>query len=211
MKLGLNLKPNKKMAGITAEIIRIDPKFTSIIQSTPLCDIGISKNKDTHFKTLVQSIISQQLATKAAETINNRVSKILNEKFEPTLFLELSPTKLKEAGVSGAKIRAISELSLAASSGQIELDSFDQLSNQEITQQLTKVWGIGRWTSEMFLIFHLSRLDVWPVGDLAVRRGWRKIHNMRREISAEDLDKKGSKFAGFQSVVAWYCWRAVDN
>ena len=211
MKLGYNSRANKKMKVIIEEIIRIDPKFRKIIESTKLCDIGFKKNNDPHFKTLVQSIISQQLATKAAETINQRVAAIIDEKYSAEVFLKLSSNELKSTGVSGAKAKAITELSLASIEKRIDFDNFNKLSNEAITEQLTKVWGIGRWTSEMFLIFHLSRLDVWPVGDLAVRRGWMKIHNSKVEITPEKLDLKGSKFQGFQSVVAWYCWRAVDN
>jgi DNA-3-methyladenine glycosylase II len=136
---------------------------------------------------------------------------MINDKFEPEIFLNFSTKELKSTGVSGAKARAITELSLASLNKSIDYEKFDRLSNNEITQQLTRVWGIGQWTSEMFLIFQLSRLDVWPVGDLAVRRGWMKIHNSKTEISPEKLALKGNRFAGFQSVVAWYCWRAVDN
>ena len=84
------------------------------------------------------------------------------------------------------------------------------MSNQEIDNILTQVWGIGRWTVEMFLIFHLGRLDLWPVGDLAVRRGWEKIHQLPEKINEKELDYLGEKFSPYQSVVAWYCWRAVD-
>ena len=211
MKLGSNLRAEKNMKAITEEIIKIDPKFWKIIESSKLCDIGLIKNKDPHFKTLVQAIISQQLATKAAETINQRVVAMINDKFEPEIFLNFSTKELKSTGVSGAKARAITELSLASLNKSIDYEKFDRLSNNEITQQLTRVWGIGQWTSEMFLIFQLLRLDVWPVGDLAVRRGWMKIHNSKTEISPEKLALKGNRFAGFQSVVALYCWRAVDN
>jgi DNA-3-methyladenine glycosylase II len=211
MKLGSNLRAEKNMKAITEEIIKIDPKFWKIIKSSKLCDIGLIKNNDPHFKTLVQAIISQQLATKAAETINQRVAAMINDEFEPEIFLNFSAKEFKSTGVSGAKARAITELSLASLDRSIDYEKFDQLSNHEITQQLTRVWGIGQWTSEMFLIFQLSRLDVWPVGDLAVRRGWTKIHNSKTEISPEKLAIKGNRFAGFQSVVAWYCWRAVDN
>jgi DNA-3-methyladenine glycosylase II len=93
----------------------------------------------------------------------------------------------------------------------VSFDKYKKMPNHLITEELTKIWGIGRWTSEMFLIFHLGRLDVWPTGDLGVRRGWEKIHKLKNEIDPIKLDKKGVEFAGFQSVVAWYCWRAVDN
>jgi DNA-3-methyladenine glycosylase II len=211
MKLGLLSPAHKQMRAITEEIIRIDPKFREIITSSKLCDIGLKKNKDPYFKTLVQSIISQQLATKASQTISSRLESIIDSKFEPEVFLNLSRSDLKNIGISGAKARAITELSLATVEKRIDFNSFAQLPNEAINEQLMQIWGIGRWTCEMFLIFHLSRLNVWPVGDLAVRRGWMKIHDMRSEITPEKLKVKGVKFAGFQSVVAWYCWQSIDK
>jgi DNA-3-methyladenine glycosylase II len=109
------------------------------------------------------------------------------------------------------KSRAILELADAALSGQINFQTLSRRSNGEISKELTQITGIGRWTAEMFLIFHLGRLDVWPVGDLAVRKGWQIIHGKKDDIEAKKLDLHGEKFDGFQSVVAWYCWRATDK
>ncbi len=211
MKLGINPITANKMRVITNKIIQIDPKFKGVIENSQLCDLGMYRVKNSHFKTLVQSIVSQQLATKAASKINERVCNLVNDKFKPEVILSLSPDKLRAAGISNAKVKAITELSIAALEDRVSFDNYKKMPNHLITEELTKIWGIGRWTSEMFLIFHLGRLDVWPVGDLGVRRGWEKIHKLRNEIDPIKLDKKGIEFEGFQSVVAWYCWRAVDN
>ena len=88
---------------------------------------------------------------------------------------------------------------------------FHSNSNEEISAELTALWGIGRWTVEMFLMFHLGRLDLWPVGDLAMRRGWEKLHALDYEIEPKKLDLIGEKFSGRQSIVAWYCWRATEG
>jgi len=211
MNLEVNLKSTRKMQAIARKIIEVDPKFQKVIDNSPLCDIGSKKIKSSHFKTLVQSIISQQLATKAAETITLRVSDLIQDEYRPEVFLKFSTKELRNVGISSAKARAITELSIASIEKRVSFDKIHLLPNSVITKELTKIWGIGRWTTEMFLIFHLGRLDVWPVGDLAVRRGWMKIHNLKAEIDPSVLDKKGLKFSGFQSVVAWYCWRAVEN
>ena len=205
------MKTGRKMQDITRRIIEVDPKFQGVIESSPLCDIGSKKIKNSHFKTLVQSIISQQLATKAAETITQRVTDLIEDKYSPEVFLKFSTEELRSVGISSAKARAITELSIASIEKRVSFENIHLLSNSVITHELTKIWGIGRWTTEMFLIFHLGRLDVWPVSDLGVRRGWERIHKLKAEIDPSVLDKKGLKFAGFQSVVAWYCWRAVDN
>ena len=211
MKLGINPITTNKMRLITNKIIQVDPKFKGVIENSHLCDIGMNRVKNSHFKTLVQSIISQQLATKAALKINERVCDLVSNKFKPEVILSLTPDELRSAGISNAKVKAITELSIASLENRVSFDKYEKMPNHLITDELTKIWGIGRWTSEMFLIFHLGRLDVWPVGDLGVRRGWEKIHKLRNEIDPIKLDKKGIEFEGFQSVVAWYCWRAVDN
>jgi len=200
-----------EMRAITRKITRIDPAFAPIIKKSPLCNIAIKKYKRSHFETLVNSILSQQLATKAADTIIKRVSELVNGSMEPNTILQISDTHFRAAGVSGAKTRTIKELALAINEKRVNFHKYPKFSNSEISVELTQIWGIGRWTSEMFLMFHLGRLDVWPVGDLAMRRGWENLHRMRTEIDPKKLDKIGSKFEGFQSVVAWYCWRATEG
>jgi DNA-3-methyladenine glycosylase II len=120
----------------------------------------------------------------------------------------LSAKKLQSVGLTGAKVRTISELTEASLSGEINFRKFPHLSDEEIVQELLPLYGIGRWTVEMFLIFHLGRLDVWPVDDLAVRRGWDNLHGNSEPIKPKVLNTLGEPFAGMRSVVAWYCWRA---
>jgi DNA-3-methyladenine glycosylase II len=200
-----------EMRAIVRKIARIDPAFAPIIKDSPLCTIGLKKYSRSHFETLINSIISQQLAVKAADTIIKRVNDLVDGRPKPETISKLSATKLREVGVSGAKARSMHELSNAIIDGDLNFHRFPKLSNQEISDELTKIWGIGRWTSEMFLMFHLGRLNVWPVGDLGMRRGWEKLHRMRTEINPKKLDVMGNKFEGFQSVVAWYCWRVTDS
>ena len=191
-------------------IVKIDPKFKEIIASSPLCTINRKRPKKTHYETLVESIISQQLSVKAADTIYARLEeRVLH--IAPENISQLAITDLRSLGVSGAKVRAIQDLTVATLSGAIEFKKFGKLSNEKISEELTAIWGIGRWTVEMFLMFHLGRLDLWPVGDLAMRRGWEKIHRLKTQIDPKKLDPIGDKFQGMQSIVAWYCWRATEG
>jgi len=192
-------------------IAKIDPAFAPIIKASPLCTINQKRPSQGHYETLVTSIISQQLAVKAADTIRDRVRTLAGGSLKPEALVNLSAADLRTAGVSGAKARAIDELTQATLSGAVEFKKFSKLSNEEISAELTALWGIGRWTVEMFLMFHLGRLDLWPVGDLAMRRGWEKIHKLDHEIAPKALDLVGDKFAGRQSIVAWYCWRATEG
>lgn len=204
------LTSESEMKKIVAKIAAIDKKFIPVLENSPLCTIGRKRNSQTHYQVLVSSILSQQLAVKAAETIEGRVVNLAGGTISPESMIKLSPAQLRTVGVSGAKSKAIAGLTDAALSGEINFKSLGRLSNQEITEQLTKLWGVGRWTVEMFLIFHMGRLDIWPVGDLGVRRGWELIHRLKEEIEPKKLDPMGNKFKGMQSVVAWYCWRAKD-
>jgi DNA-3-methyladenine glycosylase II len=192
-------------------IVKIDPAFGPIVKASPLCSINIKRPGRGHYETLVTSIISQQLAVKAADTIRDRVRTLAGGELTPEALEHLSAEELRTAGVSGAKARAIAELTAATLSGAIEFKKFSRMSNEEISAELLPLWGIGRWTVEMFLMFHLGRLDLWPVGDLAMRRGWEKIHSLDYQIDPKELDLMAEKFPGRQSIVAWYCWRATEG
>ena len=199
------------MAKIVRKLRKTDPAFIPVIMGSPLCTIASKKYTRGHYETLINSIISQQLAIKAADTIIGRVRALAGGALKPENIVNLNAADLRTAGVSGAKSRAIAELTEATISGSLNFKKFQMMTNVEISEVLTSIWGIGRWTVEMFLIFHLGRLDIWPVGDLAVRRGWEKLHKLPGQISQKDLDSLGANFAGYQSVVAWYCWRATDS
>ncbi len=199
------------MLAITKKIVKVDPAFKPIILRAPLCTIGRKRAKQSHFETLVDSIISQQLAIKAAETIFNRLKDLVEGEIVPEKIAQLSLDELRSVGASGAKAKSIFGLTEATLAGDLHFSKYSRMSNEEITADLIKIWGIGRWTTEMFLMFHLGRLDVWPVLDLGVRRGWEKLHGLKSEIEPKKLDPIGIKFDGYQSVVAWYCWRALEK
>lgn len=205
------LTTQAQMRSITDQIVQADKKFAQVTQDSALCNINLKRSQRTHYQVLVSSILSQQLSVKAAATIHARLVDLLKGELTPERLAKLKTPAIRQVGISGAKTRAIQELTQATLAQEINFKKFSKLANSEISAELTKIWGIGRWTVEMFLIFHLGRLDVWPVGDLGVRRGWEKIHGLSEEITPEALDLLGNNFAGHQSVVAWYCWRALDN
>jgi DNA-3-methyladenine glycosylase II len=202
----------QKMRRIVAEVSQIDPKFAPLIQRRPLCTLGRSEPSETHFESLVSSVISQQLATKAAATIHERLVKQCKGVITPRKVIKLSDEQLREIGVSGAKSRTIKGIATAALDKSIPINEIDQIhDDQEIFDALTSIWGVGRWTVEMFMMFQLGRLDVWPTGDLAVRRGWDIIHKTKEETTAKVLDVKGEKLRPYRSVFAWYCYQAVHE
>jgi len=157
---------------------------------------------------LIRAVIAQQVSTAAARTITGRLVIKCQGSITPERVGALSMKQLQSVGLTGAKVRTLSELTVAALSGEINFRRFANMSDEEIIQELVPLFGIGRWTVEMFLIFHLGRLDVWPVDDLAVRRGWDNLHGNSEPIKPKELQGLGEQFAGMRSVVAWYCWRA---
>jgi DNA-3-methyladenine glycosylase II len=198
----------KELATIKNKISTIDPTFLPAIKNLEPCTFGLVKPKVSQYQSLIRAVIAQQVSTAAAGTISGR----LEIKCAGTITAErvgaLSATQLQSVGLTGAKVRTISELTAAALSGEINFRKFTHMSDEEIIQELVPLFGIGRWTVEMFLIFHLGRLDVWPVDDLAVRRGWDNLHGNSEPIKPKALQGLGDQFIGMRSVVAWYCWRA---
>ena len=200
----------RAMRNIVKDLASRDRKIAKVIDAHPLCTIGRNPKPVTHFEALVESVISQQLAVKAAETIFLRVKKSAGGRVVPARIAALTESEMREAGVSGAKFKAIQGLALAALDKQIPINKLHEIeSDEEIFTRLTNLWGIGPWTVDMFMMFQLGRLDIWPTGDLGVRRGWEKTYSLKAEITPKELAVKGDKFRPYRSVVAWYCWRAL--
>ena len=202
----------RQMRKAVADLSQRDRRLAAIIAAHPLCTVGRNPKPISHFEALVESVISQQLAVKAAETIHGRVVKLAGGKISPRKILQISETAMREAGVSGAKFKTIQGLADAADSKRIAINKLHEIeSDQEIFEELTSLWGIGPWTVDMFMMFQLGRLDIWPTGDLGVRRGYEKIYKLKEEIAPKDLERKGDKFKPYRSIVAWYCWRALEK
>ena len=199
------------MKKIVKDLAARDQRIAKVIDLHPLCTIGRNPNPVTHFEALVESVISQQLAVKAAETIYGRVKDLVKGKVVPKSIAEITEADMRAAGVSGAKFKTIQGVAIADLSKAININKLHEIEDDQlIFEKLTSLWGIGPWTVDMFMMHQLGRLDIWPTGDLGVRRGWEKIYKLKDEIKPIELDKKGEKFRPYRSVVAWYCWRALS-
>ncbi len=200
-----------QMKKIARELSARDARLARVIEAHPLCTLGRNPKPVTHFEALVESVISQQLAVKAADTIYARVKALAKGRMVPGRIVEISEAEMRAAGVSGAKFKTIQGLADASLSKRININKLHEIDDDQlIFNQLTSLWGIGPWTVDMFMMHQLSRLDIWPTGDLGVRRGWEKIYSLKEEIEPKALEKKGEKFRPYRSVVAWYCWRAIS-
>jgi DNA-3-methyladenine glycosylase II len=167
------------------------------------------RNPDGHFGALVRSIVFQQLAGRAAQAIHQRVRATVRGEFTPAALAAVPDDVLRGAGLSGNKLASLRDLSARVLDGTVHLDRSSRISDEEIIAGLVTVRGIGRWTAEMYLMFELRRLDVWPVDDLGVRQGYGVAWRLDRPPTAKELAPLGERFRPYRSVVARYCWEAV--
>ncbi len=192
----------------TTELALRDPAFLPIIDRAGPARMR-TKDPDGHFGALVRAIAYQQLAGKAAAAIHGRFRALVPGVLTPEAVLALPEDAMRGAGLSRAKTASIRDLAAHAADGRLALTNLTRLADDEVVARLIAVRGIGRWTAEMFLLFELRRLDIWPTGDLAVREGWRLAHGLDAPPTPGQLELLGEPLRPLRSVAAWYCWQAV--
>jgi DNA-3-methyladenine glycosylase II len=166
---------------------------------------------ETHFAALVRSVTYQQLAGAAARAIHGRLIAALGGEVTPERLLATPAEALRAAGLSGNKMLSLQDLSAKVLDGTVVLDPrrLSRESDDEVVARLTTVRGIGKWSAEIFLMFQLRRLDVWPTGDLGVRKGFGLAWGIPAP-TPKQLDALGEPYRPYRSIVAWYCWRAAQ-
>jgi len=167
------------------------------------------RSSDGHFGALVRAIVSQQLSGRAAHVILGRVVIEVGGHLDAEAFSAVSDEQIRAAGLSANKVASLRDLSAKVLDGTVDLSSSRKKSDEEVIADLVTVRGIGRWTAEMFLMFELRRLDVWPVDDLGVRQGYGLAWGLATAPPANELVPLGDPFRPYRSVVARYCWEAV--
>ena len=171
----------------------------------------VRRPTESPFAALIRAIVYQQLAGAAAAAIHGRLLTALGREPDPERLLALTDEAMRAAGLSGRKTASLRDLSAKMLDGTVVLSArgLRAQSDADICERLTTVVGIGRWTAEMFLMFQLERLDVWPTGDLGVRKGFGLAWGIPMP-TAKQLDPLGEPFQPYRSVLAWYCWRAAE-
>lgn len=198
-----------KYSKAIAEVARRDRVMARLIGRT--ARFHLPRPGSPHFAALAESILYQQLAGAAAGAIHGRFVALFEGKLSPAAVLALHPRRLRAAGLSRSKVAAIRDLAAKIVDGTVQLHRIGRLPDDDIITALSVVRGVGQWTAEMFLIFQLRRLDVWPVGDYGVRKGYALAYGLPQLPTPKELLALGERFRPYRTVAAWYCWRAVSE
>jgi len=166
------------------------------------------------FEALLRSIIYQQLHGKAAAAIHTRVLAVLEQHGGPTPLALAASTdvELRGAGLSGSKTAAVRDLAAKCLASVVPtLEESHDLPDEELIARLTEVRGIGPWTVQMLLIFHLGRPDVMPTGDYAIRQAFKRLYGKRKEPKPEAILKHARRWQPYRSIASWYLWRSMGE
>ncbi|WP_382306085.1 DNA-3-methyladenine glycosylase family protein [Herbiconiux sp. UC225_62] len=193
----------------TRELVARDPVIAHLVELTG--PVALPTPTDSNFTALVRAITYQQLAGSAARAIYGRLVALLEGDVEPERILRFSPDELRAVGLSAAKAASVLDLSAKVAEGTVTIDdsALADLSDEQIVAELTVVRGIGEWTADIFTMIHLGRIDVLPIGDLGVRKGYGSAWKIPTPTPKELL-QLGERFRPYRSVLAWYCWRADE-
>jgi DNA-3-methyladenine glycosylase II len=204
-------RPNRRVSH--AEAARVlatrDPVIARLVAAAG--PPRLRRPQESHFASLVRAIVYQQLAGAAAAAIHGRLLTALGGDVQPEALTALSDESLRAVGLSANKAASLRDLATKVLDGTVVLSprGLSRESDEEVTARLSAVRGIGPWTADMFLMFQLRRLDVWPTGDFGVRHGYALAWEVPMP-SARELQPLGDRYRPYRSVAAWYCWRAVE-
>ncbi len=201
-------------AAATRHLKKSDPVLRSVIAKVGRCELHLERESN-QFGALVDAIIYQQLAYKAAQTISRRFRKLYAGRdgrgpgrLPSAGELRRTPKrKLRSAGLSRQKIGYLRDLARKATDGTLAMGRFQRMPDEAVIENVTQVKGIGRWTAEMFLIFSLDRPDVLPVGDLGLQYGFKGAYRLRALPSVKKMQKLAEAWRPYRSIATWYLWK----
>ena len=189
-----------------AHLARRDKVLRKLIKDFP--DANLVSRGDA-FQTLARSIVGQQISVKAAQSIWARFADCSGA-VTPAKVIALTPEAMRACGLSGSKVAYIRDLAQRFDSGLVKPRRWPKMDDEAIIEDLVQVKGIGRWSAEMFLLFHLMRPNVLPVGDLGLRRAMERNYNDGEPLSKDEMREIARKWAPWSSVGTWYMWRSLD-
>ena len=179
----------------------------------PSCGEVRLQSRGDAFTTLARSIVGQQISVKAAQTVWERFLAVAQESGKsllPSQVLALDAPSMRGAGLSARKVEYLGDLAQHFESGSVHVRQWQQMDDEAIIEELVAIRGIGRWTAEMFLIFHLMRPNVLPLDDLGLIKGISHNYFSGEPVSRAEAREVGEAWAPFRSVATWYIWRSLD-
>jgi DNA-3-methyladenine glycosylase II len=162
------------------------------------------------FITLARSVVGQQISVHAAQAVWDRFAKLSKPKLTPAKVLKLKLDDMRGCGLSARKIEYLVDLALHFDSGALHVKQWESMDDEAIIAELVAIRGIGRWTAEMFLIFHLMRPDVLPLDDIGMLRGISENYFSGEPVSRSEAKEVAAAWAPYRSVATWYLWRSLD-
>jgi DNA-3-methyladenine glycosylase II len=198
-----------------AELAASDPVMAELVDRLGEWSIGDRRRglpKPDAYGALLRTIVGQQLSTKAARTIHERVLGLFGGR-TPTAeeLLAVSEQDLRGAGLSGRKVTYIRDLAGHVQDGELELDRLDELSDEEVIEEIVAVRGLGRWSAEMVLMFHLERPDVFSGGDLGLRRAIQVAYGLEEMPTPEKAVERAERWRPHRTLAAVYLWESLAN
>ncbi len=198
----------EKISQALRHLRRADPVMREVIRRAGSFQL---KPRRDRFYSLVSSILSQQISGKAAAAIKARVEQyVAPEKISPESLRRLTARQFRKLGVSPQKTTYLMDLAERVRSGELRLERLARMTDDEVIQSLIQVKGIGVWTAQMFLIFSLGRLDVFPHDDLGVRIAIRNLYGLDDLPDKETSHRIATPWRPYASVASWYCWRSLE-
>lgn len=189
--------------------LRRDPHLAPLITANGKPTFRPTRNA---FRTLTESIVYQQISGKAAEAIFNRFLDLFPQRRFPTPaeLLTVPLPRLRAAGLSTQKSTYLLDLAAKFNNGAIQPRKFGKMTDDEVSEHLVQVKGIGRWTADMFLMFALNRPDILPVGDLGIRQGFKRLFNLSEIPTTEEMVTLAEPWRPYRTVASWYLWRVLE-
>ena len=179
----------------------------------PQCGEGQLQSRGDAFTTLARSIVGQQISVKAAQSVWDRFATLVEGapgRILASAVLDTEVEAMRAAGLSGRKVEYLLDLAQHFETGQVHVRQWQQMDDEAIIEELVAIRGIGRWTAEMFLIFHLMRPNVLPLDDLGLIKGISINYFSGEPVSRAEAREVGEAWAPFRSVATWYIWRSLD-
>ena len=189
-------------------VLNKDKKLKKIISSVGECKIRTISNP---FEALVEAIITQQISDSAGKSISLKFKNLFGKKYPtPSDVTKLTIEQIKSVGLSRMKAEYIFDISKMIVDKKLDFKIFKKMSNEDVISELTKIRGIGKWTAEMYLIFALGRMDIFPLGDLGLINGIKKLYDLENPSTDEILEITNS-WIPYRTIGTWYIWRGVKN